>query len=205
MPVSPITLTGRFVRLEPLRPEHAAGLCCAADEGTFAFMPSRPEQMDLGGFLLYTRRLIDDPATVSFAVIDPATDRVLGTTSYLDIRPAHRGLEIGMTWLTPDVRGGPVNPEMKLLLMSHAFESPLFGSGPAARPALRVQLKTDARNIQSQRAMERLGLVREGTLRRHMVLPDGFVRDTVMFSVIDTEWPAMRDRLIALVEQRSQR
>lgn len=127
-----------------------------------------------------------------FAILDRASGRAAGSTRYLEIRPEHRGLEIGWTWLGRAYRRTAVNTECKYLLLRHAFE--VMG-------AVRVQLKTDARNLASQRAIERIGGVREGVLRRHMVLADGFVRDSVMFSVTDTEWPGARERLLKLLDQ----
>ena len=116
------------------------------------------------------------------------TGRAIGITCFLDIRPAHRALEIGFTWLGRTWQGGAANPEAKLLQLRHAFE---------VLEAVRVQLKTDLRNLQSQHAIEKLGAVREGVLRKQMVLPDGHVRDTVMYAITDDEWPRVRDGLEA--------
>jgi RimJ/RimL family protein N-acetyltransferase len=107
----------------------------------------------------------------------------------MDIRPEHRGLEIGWTWIGKAYQGTQVNPENKYLLLRHAFET--LG-------AIRVQLKTDARNIQSQRAMAKLGAKLEGTLRNQIILPDGYYRHSVMFSVIADEWPEVK----AAIERR---
>ena len=109
-------------------------------------------------------------------------------TTYLDIRAPHDGLEIGWTWYAEEHRGTRVNPECKLLMLTHAFEM---------LKCVRVQLKCDERNMQSQRAIEKLGAKREGVLRRHGILPDGFVRNTVMYSIIDSEWPTVRSGLKA--------
>ena len=107
-------------------------------------------------------------------------------TCYLDIRPQDRALEIGFTWIGKPYQRTPVNPECKYLLFRHAFDD---------QQAVRVQLKTDLRNVQSQRAIEKLGAVREGVLRKHMIRPDGYMRDTVMYSVTADEWPEVRARL----------
>jgi RimJ/RimL family protein N-acetyltransferase len=107
----------------------------------------------------------------------------VGTTSYFDIRPEHRGLEIGYTWLGKAYQGTHINPENKYLLLRHAFET--LG-------AIRVQLKTDRRNLQSQAAIAKLGAKLEGTLRKHSIMEDGYIRDAVMFSVIDLEWPEVK-------------
>ena len=108
-------------------------------------------------------------------------------TTYLDIRPEHRGLEIGMTWYAPSARGTKVNPEAKLLLLEHAFER---------LDAIRVQLKTDQRNVQSQRAIAKLGAVYEGTLRNHMIFESGYIRNTVMYSITPEEWPSVKQGLL---------
>jgi RimJ/RimL family protein N-acetyltransferase len=106
----------------------------------------------------------------------------------MDIRPKHMGLEIGTTWIGRAHQGTKVNPESKLLLLAHAFER--LGCE-------RVQLKTDGRNLQSQHAIEKLGAVKEGVLRKHMIMPDGFVRDTVMYSIVAAEWPDVKRGLEA--------
>jgi RimJ/RimL family protein N-acetyltransferase len=127
---------------------------------------------------------------VTFAVVLKETGVAVGSTRYMDIRRAHRGLEIGWTWLAPGVQRTRVNTEAKYLLLKHAFED--LG-------AVRVQLKTDARNTRSQRAIERIGGVMEGAHRRHMLTWDGHVRDTVYYSILDSEWPAAKQRLEAML------
>jgi len=197
MPLAPVTLTGPHARLEPLTRAHAPDLFAAADPATFAHMPHHPETWDAAGFDAYVGSLIDSPTIVPFATIDARTNRAIGSTSFYDVRPEHRGLSIGYTWVSPAHRGTPINPAAKLLMMTHAFETPLFAGGPA----IRVQLKTDARNERSQRAMARLGFTREGTLRHHMVMPDGRLRDSVIFSVTSTDWPRVRAILEARVAE----
>jgi RimJ/RimL family protein N-acetyltransferase len=128
----------------------------------------------------------------SFTIIERASGRIVGSTRYLDITPAHRNLEIGWTWLASDVWRTPINTECKLLLLTHAFES---------MGMLRVQLKTDARNERSQRAIERIGGVKEGVLRQHRILPDGYVRDTVMYSILDSEWRGVKERLEGMLSR----
>lgn len=181
------------VRLEPLTPLHAPGLLTAADPDTFRWLVHRPETWDLAGFESHVRHLLGIDRARSFAVLVRTGNafRVVGTTSYLDITPAHRSLEIGWTWLGPAARGTSVNPRMKLLMLTHALGTPFFDTGPAER----VTLKTDANNTRSQHAMETLGFVREGTLRRHMIRPDGSPRDSVFFSVTQADWPDVRARL----------
>jgi RimJ/RimL family protein N-acetyltransferase len=121
-----------------------------------------------------------------FATIDRASGRIVGSTSYLAIEPAHRRLEIGATWITPTSQRSPVNTEAKLLQLTHCFE--VLGCN-------RVEFKTDARNARSRRALARIGATEEGTFRAHMVMPDGALRDSVWFSVIAPEWPAVKQRL----------
>jgi RimJ/RimL family protein N-acetyltransferase len=122
-----------------------------------------------------------------FAVVTCETGQVVGATRYMNINPNDRGLEIGGTWYAVEYQGTPVNPEAKFLLMRRAFED--LG-------VIRVQLKTDLRNVRSQRAIEKLGAVKEGVLRNHMILPNGHIRDSVIYSVIDQEWPAVKQKLI---------
>ena len=121
-----------------------------------------------------------------FAVVLADTGVAVGSTRYMDIRRAHRGLEIGWTWLAPGVQRTRVNSETKYLLLTHAFET--LG-------AVRVQLKTDARNTRSQRAIERIGAVMEGAHRRHMLTWAGHIRDTIYYSILDTEWPQVKQKL----------
>jgi RimJ/RimL family protein N-acetyltransferase len=121
-----------------------------------------------------------------FVAIHLESGRVAGATRYLNIMPHDRGLEIGGTWYGPEFQRTPVNTECKYLLLRHAFEA--LGS-------IRVQLKTDLRNERSQKAIERLGAVREGVLRNHMILPDGHIRHSVFYSILDTEWPEVKNRL----------
>lgn len=181
--VMPVTLAGRHATLEPLTEAHApllAGLC---DASTFRFFSICPPSFDQAGMLAYVRAMLEMERTVAFAILDGRTLRPVGVTAYGDIRAQHRGLEIGWTWLTHAARGTRINPQAKRLLLGHAYE---------ALGAQRVQLKTDSRNLHSQAAIAKLGATREGVLRRHMVMHDGYVRDTVMFSITGEEWPGVR-------------
>lgn len=182
-------LENRWVRLEPVAEAHRDGLRAASDDPHIfavttadaagpAFDPWFAELLALqaaGTRLTYTVRL-------------PATGEVVGSTSLFDYEPRHRRAEIGWTWYAPAHQGTAVNPACKLLLFAHGFE---------AMGLNRVQLKTDLLNTRSQAAIAKLGAVREGVLRAHMVVKGGRVRDTVMFSVTRDEWPAVRDRLAA--------
>lgn len=181
--VSPVTLSGRVVRLEPLCAAHAPGLLAAAEPELFRFTPQGPARWTEEGFLADIQKVNAIPDTIAFAIVHRPTGAVIGRTTYMEIRPAHRGLEIGRTWLARAHQGTAVNPEMKYLLMRHAFE---------ALGAIRVQYKTGHTNVHSQRAIAKLGAVREGVLRNHMIQPDGGYRDTVVFSITSGEWPAIK-------------
>lgn len=189
MYVEAVTLEGRQLRVEPLREEHGPDLFSVADEGIFTYIQQiAPEEWTAEGFQKYARRLADLSGWYYHAMVLIESGRAVGVSSYLDVRPEHRGLEIGGTWIARPYQGTFVNPECKYLMLRHAFE--WLG-------AIRVQLKTDARNIQSRRNIEKLGARREGILRKHMLLPDGHPRDSVMYSITDDEWREVRARLEA--------
>jgi N-acetyltransferase len=186
----PCTLNGRLVVLEPLSVSHANDLFASfvEDPTIWRWLPIAPpsskREMHERIHAHLQRQATGE--VIAFAQVSVATGRAVGVTNYLGITVADGGLEIGGTWLGKRAQRTGINREAKYLLLGHAFE---------ALGALRVQLKTDARNEQSQRAIARLGAVREGVLRKHMVLWDGFVRDSVLFSVIDAEWPAVKSAL----------
>jgi len=191
----PKLLTGQIVRLEPLSLEHVPGLTAAGrDEIIWHYMVygvvKTEEQMRA-----WVQHLLEAQAAgtdLPFAVIHLPTGQIAGSTRYMEIRPADRGLEIGGTWYGVAYQRTAVNTECKYLLLKHAFET--LG-------CIRVQLKTDLRNVSSQHAIERLGAVKEGVLRNHMVLPDGTMRHSVYYSIINTEWPAIKARLEAMLER----
>lgn len=181
-----VTLSGRFVRLEPISEVHRDDLLAAAAEDpvTFRYMGS-----DLSvGASAWPAYLADAqrPEYVAWATVDAATGRAFGSTRFGDIAPEHGRVEIGWTWIAPSHQRTAANTEAKLLQLRYAFDE--LG-------ATRVALKTDGRNLRSQAAIARLGAQREGTLRRHIRLPDGFIRDTVYFSILADEWPAVKARL----------
>lgn len=187
--VRPVTLTNEHVRLQPLRPKHAPDLFHAGHiHPSLQFQPSPPFEHTVDAANWVTHALDEQLAgsRYPFAIIDPAANVAVGSTSLFDIRPAERAIEIGYTWLAPSSQRTPINTAAKLLLLRHCFEE--LG-------AERVQLKTDARNLSSQRAIERLGATKEGTLRKHMKLPDGFIRDTVFYSILANEWPRVKTAL----------
>ena len=183
----PVTLEGRIVRLEPLAISHLDDLHEAAvrDPATWTYMPVPPPASsdDTKRWMLDAIAERDAGREIPFAIVERASGRAIGSTRLLDIRRADRALEIGWTWIAPAWRRTAVNTECKLLLLRHVFDD--LG-------AWRVQLKTDARNVTSQRAIERLGAVREGVLRRHRRCWDGHVRDTVYYAILDREWGGVR-------------
>src|SRR5512140_3085611 len=195
MDVQPVTLAGRFVRLEPLREEHVAGLAAIGlDDSIWKYMPYgyMRSEADIRGWVREIISRASAGGDLPFAVIDLASGCVAGATRYMEIRPAHRGLEIGGTWYGAAYRRTHVNTECKYLLLEHAFEQ---------LKCIRVQLKTDSRNERSQRAIERLGAVREGVLRNHLILPDGHVRHSIYYSILDSEWPNVKARLEEMLER----
>ncbi len=185
-PPERIVLTGRFVRLEPLEEHHRDDLLAAAaqDPTTFRYLFT-----DLSvGAANWPPYLADalKPEYVSWATVDAATGRAVGSTRFLDIAPEHGRLEIGWTWIAPSHQRTATNTEAKLLQLSYAFDE--LG-------ATRVALKTDERNDRSQTAIAHLGAVREGVLRHQFRMPDGFMRSSVYFSILADEWPAVKARL----------
>lgn len=179
-------LTGEHVRLEPLTPEHAKGLFEAGgDPGIWTWLSVR-QPADVAAAERLVESVLADPDRRPWAQIDVRTGRVAGTTSYYQCVEKHRILSIGHTWIGAQWQRTPLNTEAKLLLLRNAFET---------LNAQRVSWETDIRNLRSQRAIERLGALREGILRGHRIRPDGTSRDTVVYSMLDTEWPAASERL----------
>jgi RimJ/RimL family protein N-acetyltransferase len=189
---SPVTLTGRTIRLEPLTAAHRDDLATAISADAAAFTVYGPGLQE-GGLDAWLAQAIDETARgvrLAFAVVLLATGRAIGSSSYLDIAPADGRIEIGHTWYGGPWQGTAVNPEAKLLLLGHAFDD--LG-------ATRVTLKTDARNARSRRGIAGVGAAFEGVLRKHSRRADGpGLRDVAIFSVIDEDWPEVR----ALLEAR---
>jgi N-acetyltransferase len=190
--VGPVVLEGTAVRLEPLCPDHAQGLYnrgrVAAD---WVYMP-RACFIDLADTRQWIAEALAAPGQLPFAIVESGKDKVVGSTRFLNIRPEHRCLEIGWTWLGQEWQRTALNTQAKILLLSHAFER--LG-------CVRVEFKTDARNERSQLALQRIGATREGVLRKHMIVQGNFVRDSVYFSIIDTEWSAIKARLQGLLDR----
>lgn len=187
--VQPVILTGKYVRLEPMSEEHISGLAeIGVGQPFWDFMLYGPINTvdDMRKWVLDILGRAAKGTDLPFVAIHLGSGRVAGATRYLNIVPQDRGLEIGGTWYGPEFQRTSVNTECKYLLLGHAFET--LG-------CIRVQLKTDLRNERSQTAIERIGAVREGVLRNHMILPDGRYRHSVFYSILDTEWPDVKNRL----------
>ncbi len=195
--VEPVTLEGRGVRLEPLALAHEAGLAAAAADGALwnLRITSVPEPGNTRAYIEAALQGRADGHRFAFAVLDDASGRVLGTSSYHDIVPALRRLEIGWTWYAKSVQRTHVNTTAKLLLMAHAFDT--LGCHV-------VGWRTDNFNFASQRAIERLGARKDGVLRGHALRRDGTIRDTVMYSMRSGEWPEARAQLLYLLQRHAQ-
>lgn len=189
MTLQPVTLTGHLVHLEPLSDHHIPDLLEAArDERIWQYMfygnLAEPEHME--NFIANAIRQRDLGSDLPFAVIHRASGKAIGSTRFRDICLKHMKLEIGGTWYATEYQRSGVNLECKYLLMRHAFET--FG-------ILRVQFKTDIRNARSRQSLEKLGATQEGVLRRSAIMPDGLIRDTAIYSILDTEWGMVRQGL----------
>ena len=189
MDIEPITITGKIVRLEPLAEEHIPDLVrVGLEPEIWHYMRyGKIESTEqLTAWVQEMLALRDEGTDLPFAVIYLASGQAIGCTRYLNIDMPNRSLEIGGTWYGLDYQGTQVNTECKYLLIRHAFED--LG-------CVRVWFKSDRRNLRSQHALEKLGVVKEGVLRNHMVLPDGYVRDSVVYSLIPDEWPQVKTKL----------
>jgi RimJ/RimL family protein N-acetyltransferase len=182
-------LEGEYVRLEPLQAQHAPMLWAIAKDhlaDLFQWIPY--ELKSLADFQEFNRRVLDEQArgiSIPFATFKKP-DQIVGTTRYMNMELVNRKVEIGSTWVAPPWQRTVVNTEAKFLMLQHAFE---------VWKCLRVELKTDAMNQRSRNAILRLGAKEEGTLRKHMLTWDGRQRDSVYFSILDTEWPEVKERL----------
>ena len=195
MEVKPVTLTGKVVRLEPLSEAHVPGLTAVGmNDEIWRWLPYgvMKNEEDIRGWVREMLRRAANGADRPFAVIHPASGRVAGATRYMDIHPKDYALEIGGTWYGVEFQRTGVNTEAKYLLLRHAFED---------LKCIRVQIKTDLRNERSQKAIERIGAVREGVLRHNMIMPDGYQRSSVYYSILDNEWPAVKARLEGMMNK----
>jgi N-acetyltransferase len=189
MEIKPVVLKGKHAQLEPMTEAHTPALAeIGVGQPFWDFMVyGRMETADdMRGWVQDILSRAEKGTDLPYVAIHLASGRVAGATRYMNIMPHDRGLEIGGTWYGPEFQRTVVNTECKYLLLSHAFET--LG-------CIRVQLKTDLRNERSQRAIERIGAVKEGVLRNHMILPDGHIRHSVYYSILDTEWPEVKKRL----------
>jgi RimJ/RimL family protein N-acetyltransferase len=184
----PVTLSGRHVSVVPLAPAHHDDLVEAVKDGElwnlwYTTIPT-PEKVRAD----IERRLAlqAQGSAVEFAIVEAASGRAVGVTAYLNIEPASRRLEIGSTWYRKRVQRGPLNTECKLLLLAHAFET---------LRCMAVEFRTHFINRQSRTAIERLGAKLDGILRQHKIMEDGTLRDTCVYSIIDSEWPTVKSHL----------
>jgi N-acetyltransferase len=192
--LTPVALKGRWLTLEPIDDRHAPGLFDAMQDPEvcrYLVWPPPAALEETLTLVREARELTGRGQSIVYAQVWNATGRAIGSTRLLDIRPADRQVEIGSTFLAREYWRTPANTESKYLLLRHCFET---------LRCVRVALKTDGRNTRSQEAIARLGAVREGTLRRHMKVR-GYQRDTVYFSILDDEWPAVKARLEARLDR----
>ncbi|HVF25235.1 MAG TPA: GNAT family protein [Anaerolineales bacterium] len=195
MEVKPIILQGKYVRLEPMTEAHGPALAeIGVGQPFWDFMVyGRMETADdMREWVQDILARVEQGTDVPFVAIHIDSGRVAGASRYMNIMPKDRGLEIGGTWYGSEYQRTVVNTECKYLLLRNAFEK--LG-------CIRVQLKTDLRNERSQSAIERIGAVKEGVLRNHMILPDGYYRHSVYYSILDTEWLQVKKRLEEMMER----
>lgn len=194
MEITPVELIGERVKILPMEVDHVQELFDAGNyPDIWAYMPMKINSIEdmkclVDGALQAKVQGTEFP----FVIYDNDSGKVVGSTRFLDISIPNRSLEIGWTWLSPTVWRTSINTECKYLLLKHCFET--LGT-------IRVQIKTDGRNLRSQQAIERLGAVKEGVLRRHRIMYDGYVRDSVYYSVIDEEWLFVKERLESMLRQ----
>ncbi|MBI3240735.1 MAG: GNAT family N-acetyltransferase [Chloroflexi bacterium] len=198
MDIQPITLIGRHVRLEPLSVNHAPALWGVGnDPDIWRYLPygAIDSPVKMQGWVEEMLRRQSQGTDLVFAIVHRASGQTVGATRYLMIEPHNRSLEIGGSWLGKAFRRTVANTESKYLLLQHAFET---------LDCVRVQFRTDLRNGRSQKAIERLGAVREAVFRKYTLMPDGHQRTSVFYSILDDEWPQVKARLERLIEERRQ-
>lgn len=195
MKIEPIKLEGEFVRLEPLKAEHTETLCeVGLEESIWQWSPQRitsPEKMKR-----YVETALDEQRhfiSMPFVTIEKSSDKIVGSTRFGNIDVNNRRAEIGWTWLNPKWQKTFVNTEAKFLMLRHAFEN---------WNCIRVELKTDALNEKSRNAILRIGAKEEGIFRRHIITDSGRVRDTVYFSILDSEWHTVRENLLSKLKRK---
>jgi N-acetyltransferase len=187
-------LEGNNVRLIPMEEHHIDDLWEAARPAEiWDFTYSKVKSLEAMQKMVYSA-LDDREKGISypFVVVEKQGARIVGSTRYLDVLPLHKTAEIGWTWYNPSVWRTVVNTECKYLLLEHAFEKWNLN---------RVQLKTDSRNLRSQKAIERIGALKEGILRKERIIEDGYIRDTVYYSILNDEWPVVKEGLLSKLRQ----
>lgn len=188
--VTPLTLEGRVVRLEPVRREHSEIFWLVAKDSVdsiFQWIPYSIKTRE--DFDCFVEKVLEEEQrgeSVAFATVERKSGRVIGSTRFMNIDRLNRRVEIGSTWIVPAWQRTAVNTEAKYLMLKHAFE--VWG-------CVRVELKTDALNQRSRDAILRLGAKQEGVLRKHLVTWTGRIRDSIYFSILDAEWPAIKTKL----------
>ncbi len=192
--IQPVTLAGRHVRIEPLAREHESGIRAAAADGELwrLWYTSVPSPEKTGEWLDAALDVRERLGGMAFALRETATGDVVGSTRYFNVDATNRRLEIGHTWYAKRVQRTAVNTECKLLLLTHAFE---------ALGCIAVEFRTHFFNFASREAIARLGAKQDGILRNHQVMPDGTLRDTVVFSIIVSEWPTVKRHLAFRLEK----
>ena len=195
MELSPITLEGQHVRLQPLTHAHADALVTAASDGELwnTTVTVIPDSASVTSYIEAALTGQSLGKELPFVIINKSSNEVVGTTRFYEIRPDDRAAAIGYTWLARRAQRTPINTEAKLLLLTHAFE---------IWQCMRIELITDVLNGQSRAAILRLGAKQEGILRKHLILHSGRSRDSVVFSIIDSEWPEVKASLIAKLQPR---
>ena len=195
MAISSLVLEGMHVRLEPLAKAHLTGLAeVGLEEELWRWIPTPVRKQE--EMAAYIETALDEQergVSLPFAIIDRATGRAIGSTRYGNIDRTNRRVEIGWTWVAREWQRTAVNTEAKYLLLKHAFET--LG-------CMRVELKTDSLNERSRAAILRIGAREEGIFRNHMITSSGRIRHTVYFSIIDSEWPAVKARLESILNSR---
>ena len=193
--VESVTLEGRYATLEPLAREHEADLRRAAADGELwrLWYTSVPAPDKTGAYIAAALKMREDLGAMPFAVRDNATGDIVGCTRYFNVDASNRRLEIGHTWYAQRAQRTAINTECKLLLLTHAFEK---------LKCVAVEFRTHWFNHASRDAIARLGAKQDGVLRNHQILPDGSYRDTVVFSIIENEWPAVKRQLTFLLERK---
>ena len=192
--IEPVRLTGRYATVEPLAREHEAAIRKAAADGElwklwYTSVPAPDRTVDWLDIALDMR---ERQGAMPFIVRDASSGAIVGSTRYFNVDAVHRRLEIGHTWYAQSAQRTAINTECKLLLLTHAFET---------LRCIAVEFRTHWFNHRSRQAILRLGAKQDGVLRNHQILPDGSKRDTVVFSMIDGEWPAVKRNLQWLLEQ----